>query len=88
VVSSEDTRPEGFPELGSIPEEMEEALARISRATEELPPLEELAALQEAMTGLAEMGALLEGMRLGCERAGEDREKPREGSDHADVEGA
>jgi hypothetical protein len=82
-VSNEETRPGGFPEHGGVSEEMEEALARVRRATEELPPLEELAALQEAMAGLAEMGALLDGMRLGCER----REKPAEGTDHADVEG-
>jgi hypothetical protein len=87
-VSSEDSRPEGFPELGTVPEELAEALARARKATEELSPLEELAALQEAMTGLAEVGALLDGMRLGCERAGEGREKPAEGPDHADVERA
>jgi hypothetical protein len=81
-VSNEDSRPEGFPELEGVPEEMAEALARARRATEELPPLEELVALQEAMTGLAEMGALLDGIRLACER----REKPAEGPEHADVE--
>lgn len=64
---------------------MEEALARARKATEEVPPLEELAGLQEAMTGLAEMGALLERMRLACEGTGERREKPTEGADHADL---
>jgi hypothetical protein len=69
-----------------VPEELEEALARARRATEELPPLEELAALQEAMIGLAEMGALLDGMGLGYRRAGECRERPVEGPDHADLD--
>jgi hypothetical protein len=85
-VSNEGNWLEGFPELGTVPEEMAEALARARRATEELPPLEELAALQEAMTGLAEMGALLEGIRLGSGRAGETGQKPAEGPDHVDLE--
>jgi hypothetical protein len=82
VVSSDDSRSEGLPELEGVSEEMVEALARARRATEELPPLEELAALQEAMAGLAEIGALLDGMRLACKR----REKPAEGPDHVDLE--
>jgi hypothetical protein len=79
VDDNQDSLSEGFPELGTVPEELSSALARARRATEELPPLEELAALQEAMIGLAEMGSLLDGMGLQYRRTGEGREGPTEG---------
>jgi hypothetical protein len=36
--------------------DLEQALAQARKAAEELPPLAELPALQEAMVGLAQMG--------------------------------
>ncbi len=43
-------------------------MAWARKAAGDLPPLEELAAIQEAMAGLAQMGALTEKIRLAAER--------------------
>jgi hypothetical protein len=64
----------GEPEiLGSVSlgEEMEQAMAQARKAMADLPPLEELAALQEAMAGLAGMGSTIEKMRLAAQQRGE-----------------
>ena len=45
-------------------------------ATEELPPLDELAALQEAMAGLAQMGAVLQSLRRTPRENIQAEEKP------------
>jgi len=57
-----------MPDLGGLTEEMEEVIARARKAMAGLPPLEELAGLQEAMAGLARMGALTEKMRRSAEQ--------------------
>jgi hypothetical protein len=64
-----------------VSEELEEALARVRGATEELPPLDELAALQEAMAGLAQMGAVLQSLRRTSREDAEAEEKPAEDHD-------
>lgn len=87
-MTNDDCPSEGPPEVEGMSQGMEKALGRARKATEELPPLEELAALQEAMTGLSEMGALLEKMRLACLCAGPRVERPGAGPDHVDAEGA
>jgi hypothetical protein len=76
------------PALENLPEDVQQAMARARRATEELPPLEELAALQEAMLGLAEMSAVVGRLRRRpCEgdEPGEDpAEKRSEAGDGKD----
>jgi hypothetical protein len=69
------------PDPERLAEEMEKAIAQARKATAELPPLEELAALQEAMAGLAQMGALTEKMRLAAE---EDQQVPEQPDAEAD----
>ena len=59
-----------------VSQRMEEALARLRGATEELPPLDELAALQEAMAGLAQMGAVLQSLRRTPRENIQAEEKP------------
>jgi hypothetical protein len=54
-------------DFGDLTEEMENAMAQARKATDELPPLEELAGIQEAMAGLARMGGVVEKMRLAAE---------------------
>jgi hypothetical protein len=66
------------PDLEGLPEDVQQAMARARRATEELPPLEELAALQEAMLGLAEMSALVGRLRKGPGGEEESVEEPAE----------
>ncbi len=66
------------PDLENLPEDVQQAMARARRATEELPPLEELAALQEAMLGLAEMSALVGRLREGPGGEEEPGEEPAE----------
>lgn len=66
------------PDLESLPEDVEQAMARARKATEELPPLEELAALQEAMLGLAGMSALVGRLRRGPRQEDESGEEPAE----------
>ena len=56
-----------MPDLERLAEEMERAMAQARKATAKLPPLEELAALEEAMAGLAQMGALTEKTRLAAQ---------------------
>lgn len=51
-------------ELGDLAEELEKAMGRLRKAMADAPPLEELGGLQEAMAGLAQLGALTEKMRL------------------------
>ena len=51
------------------------------RLPEDLPPLEELVALQEAMAGLAQMGAVMGRMRAASQRDEESAEKLREDPD-------
>jgi hypothetical protein len=79
-VTNNESTTAGSPDLENLPEDVQQAMARARRATKELPPLEELAALQEAMLGLAEMSALLGRLRGGPggeEESGEDAaEKP------------
>jgi hypothetical protein len=84
AVTSEETTRAEIPDFADLPEGVREALARARKATEELPPLEELAALQEAMLGLAEMGALLTGMRVASQSADEAVEKPAEEPEDVD----
>jgi hypothetical protein len=84
VVMKEESHRAETPDLEQLPEEMQEALARAGKAMEELPPLEELAALQEAMLGLAEMGALLRGMRVPFQGPEEAVEKPAEAPEDVD----
>jgi hypothetical protein len=55
-------------DFGDLTEEMENAMAQARKATDELPPLEELAGIQEAMAGLARMGNVVEKMRLAAEK--------------------
>jgi hypothetical protein len=83
VTNNESTTAE-HPDLENLPEDVQQAMARARRATEELPPLEELAALQEAMLGLAEMSALVGRLREGPGEDGEPGEEPAEkpGSTH------
>lgn len=75
VTKNESPRPE-VPDLENLPEEVQKAMARARKATEELPPLEELAALQEAMFGLAEMSAVVGRLRLSFEQEKQSRRKP------------
>jgi hypothetical protein len=58
----------GMPDFGELAEDMEEAMAQARKATDNQPPLEELAGLQEAMAGLARMGTVVEKMRLAAEQ--------------------
>jgi hypothetical protein len=87
-VRNEQTTRAEIPDLEDLPEDVQQALARARKATEELPPLEELAALQEAMLGLAEVGALLDGMRLASQGPNEAVEPPAEGPEDTDPEAA
>jgi hypothetical protein len=64
------------PELEDLPEDVQQALARVRQATEELPPLEELAVLQETMLGLAEVSAMVGRMRLASRQERESGEEP------------
>ena len=73
------------PELERLSEELEEALARVHGATEELPPLDELAAVLEAMAGLAQMGAVVQSLRKACEGDGEAVDDSVEGSNPQDL---
>ena len=54
--------------LGGVLEQLAQAMTEARKATEDLPPLEELAALQEAMAGLAQMGAVMGRMRAASQR--------------------
>jgi hypothetical protein len=84
-----------MPDLGGLAEEMEKAMAQVRKAVADLPPLEELAAIQEAMAGLAQMGALTEKIRLVAEQheelvaelAKEANEQGKEGQVSADESG-
>jgi hypothetical protein len=67
-VTKDDSLRYKVPELEDLPYDVQEALVRARKATEELPPLEELAALEEAMLGLAEMSAVVGRMRLASRR--------------------
>ena len=80
AVTNDETPRAELPDLEDLPEDVQKAMARARRATEELPPLEELAALQEAMLGLAEMSAVVGRMRP-SPREDEAGEKP-EGDPH------
>ena len=84
-----------MPDLGGLAEEMEKAMAQVRKAVADLPPLEELAAIQEAMAGLAQMGTLTEKIRLVAEQheelvaelAKEANEQGKEGQVSADESG-
>ena len=55
--------------LDGVLEQLAQAMTEARKATEDhLPPLEELAALQEAMAGLAQMGAVMGKMRAASQR--------------------
>ncbi len=69
------------PEFEDVSSELEEALDRLRGATEELPPLDELAALQEGMAGLAQMGAVLQSLRRTSREDAEAEEKPADEHD-------
>jgi len=69
-MGTENKAAEEAPELAHLSEELEEALARLHGATEELPPLDELAAMQEAMAGLAQVGAVVQSLRRAREGEG------------------
>ena len=69
------------PAIEDVSQELEDALARLRGATEELPPLDELAALQEAMAGLAQMGAVLQSLRRTSHEDAEAEEKPADEHD-------
>lgn len=60
-----------IPDLGSLGEEMEKAMAQARKAMADLPPLDELGGLQAAMAGLAGMGTVIEMMRLAAQRRDE-----------------
>jgi len=62
--------------LTELSHELEDALDRLRGATEELPPLDELAALQEAMVGLAQMGAVLRSLQRSSWEEIENEERP------------
>jgi hypothetical protein len=62
-MSTEDKAAQEAPGLERLSEELEEALARVHGATEGLPPLGELAAVLEAMAGLAQMAAVVQSLR-------------------------
>jgi hypothetical protein len=84
-MGTEDKSAQETPELEYLSEELEEALALVHGATEELPPLDELAAVLEAMGGLAQMGAVVQSLRKACEGEGEAGDDPVEDSDPQDV---
>ena len=65
---NDDGPAEEVPGLEGLCEELEQALGQVRRATEELPPLEELAMLQETMAGLAQVGSVLGQMQLAVEQ--------------------
>ena len=69
------------PQIDQVSEELEDAVARLRGATEELPPLDELAALQEAMAGLAQMGAVLQSLRRTSRESTEAEEEPADEHD-------
>jgi len=64
-----------------VSEELEEALARVRGATKETPPLDQLAALQEAMAGLAQMGAVVQSLRRTSQEDVDAEEKPADDHD-------
>ena len=80
-MTNDELEEEQPPVLERLPEDLEDALTWARRATEELPPLEELAALQEAMAGLAQMGALMGRMRAASQGDEESVENPGEDPD-------
>ena len=67
--------------LGDVLEQLAEAVTDARKATEELPPLDELAALQEAMAGLAQMGAVLHSLRRTPRDNIQTEEKPADEHD-------
>jgi hypothetical protein len=60
-----------IPGSDTLAEEIEEAIAQVRRGMADLPPLEELAGLQEALAGLAGMGTIIEKMRLAAQERDE-----------------
>jgi hypothetical protein len=66
--------------IEDVSEELENALDRLRGATEELPPLDELAALQEGMAGLAQIGVVLQ--RLRRTPGGDTEAEERPAGDH------
>ena len=80
-MTSDELEEEQPPVFERLPEDLEEALAQARRATEDLPPLEELVALQEAMAGLAQMGAVMGRMRAASQGDEESVENPGENPD-------
>lgn len=59
------------PGLDGLSEDLEQALRQVRRATEELPPLEELAGLQETMAGLSQVGSVVGRMQSAAEQEAE-----------------
>lgn len=80
-MTNDELEEEQPPVFERLPEDLEEALIHARKATEELPPLEELAALQEAMAGLAQIGAVMGRMRAASQRDEESVENPGEDPD-------
>ena len=80
-MTNDELEEEQPPVFERLPEDLEEALMHARKATEELPPLEELAALQEAMAGLAQMGAVMGRMRAASQLDEESVENPEEDSE-------
>jgi hypothetical protein len=71
VSLSDDSLAEEVPGLDGLSGELEQALGQVRRAIEELPPLEEVAGLQETMAGLAQVGSVVGRMQLAAEQEAE-----------------
>jgi len=70
MAKRESDRP-AISDLDSLAEEMEKAMVQARKAMADLPPLEELAELQEAMAGLAGMGTVIEKLQLAAQQRDE-----------------
>ncbi len=70
MIEGKSDEPE-MPGFEGLAEDMEKAMAEARKAMDDLPPLEELGAVQEAMAGLAAMGTALEKMRLAAQQRDE-----------------
>lgn len=68
---SDDSPVEEVPGFEGLSKELERALGHVGRATEELPPLEELAGLQETMAGLSQVGSVVGRMQSAAEQEAE-----------------
>ena len=84
-IRDRDASPEEISEPHDVPQELEKPLARLRGATEELLPLDELAAVLEAMAGLTQIGAVVQSLRKACEADGQAVDDPGEDSDPQDL---